>query len=84
MSGEVTRVVFRVWNSDGAVIALFPDLKEWNGDVATYEHIGQHSSAWYPGVVAMSRPAKPEEFEPLRRELAGAPFNYNLRVIAHR
>ena len=35
----------------------------------SYMHVGQHSAANYRGVVAISRPATPEEVEPLASEL---------------
>lgn len=68
-----TRVVFRVFKhgiGKGEVIALFIDEIENNrGEVMSYMHVGQHSLADYRGVVAISRPATPEEVEPLISEL---------------
>ena len=87
---QPTAVVFRVWNHkpdkgfNGDVIALFPSLPEYGGNVLCYEHIGQHSAADYARVIECTRPAKPEEYASLRRELEAAPYRYNLRVIARR
>ena len=68
-----TRIVFRTFTrgiGKGEVIALFIDEIENNrGDVMSYMHVGQHSAANYRGVVAISRPATPEEVEPLASEL---------------
>ena len=75
------RVVFRVWDRNGQVIALFPDLVEtYRGEVRCYEHIGQHGIAHYRTVIELSRPATPEEYEPLRRELESAQYNYRLAI----
>lgn len=65
-------VVFRRWLfHDGDVFALFPTLPfDLNGRVCTgYHHIGQHSGAYYPGCIAASRPARPEEYASLKTEL---------------
>ena len=79
MGGETTRVVFRIYPA-GEVIALFPDLPEVRGCVLSYQHVGQHGAAdpWH--VVRMTRPATAEEAAPLRRELEGVPYGYQLEV----
>jgi len=75
------RVIFRKWKDSGTVIALFPGLPaDRRGNIQCYEHIGQHGAAWYAGVIAETRPAKPEEYESLRRELEAAPYNYRLAI----
>lgn len=68
---EWTRVVFRTFKSGvskGEVIALFID-EEWKGLVASYMHIGQHSSADYNAIIGMTRRATPQEYAPLADEL---------------
>jgi hypothetical protein len=77
---DVTPVIFRVW-PNGQIIALFPTLP---GDtygvyVTSYEHIGQHGMADL-GLVRRTRPAKPEEYASLKRELEQG--GYKLKVYA--
>jgi hypothetical protein len=81
--GPVTPVVFRKWpkSEGGGIIALFPDEEERNGMIGSYEHNGQHGAA-SRGLVHRTKAAKPEEYAPLKRELEGAPYHYNLRVLA--
>ena len=64
------QVIFRA-DSDGDVFALFPNIKADNAGryVQSYQHIGQHSAADYGLCIANSRPAKPDEFAALQREL---------------
>lgn len=82
------RVVFRKWNqrNGGGVIALFPDLiaNHFNGTHESYEHVGQHGGASYDMVIASSKPATPEEYSALKRELEGVPYHYQLKVIKRR
>jgi len=78
------RVVFRLWNSGhgkGDVIALFPDIKERGYMCESYMHIGQHGAADYSAVIERTRPATPEEYAYLERELTAPPFFYRLNVI---
>jgi hypothetical protein len=84
---EPTIVVFRKWNSDSDghdVIALFPEVAEYNGMCMSYMHMGQHGAADYDSVVARTVPATPEEYAPLKRELESAPYNYNLVIRKRR
>lgn len=76
----VTRVDFRVFE-EREVIAYFPEIRENNGLVSSYMHVGQHSSATYPN--AATRPASEPEYRALKRELEGAPYFYKLEVITH-
>lgn len=78
----VTPVVFRKWKKKegGEVFALFPTIKENNGLISSYQHIGQHSSADYMKCIAATKPAKLREYEALRQELESEPYNYKLRV----
>lgn len=72
------KVVFRRWK-DGAVIALFPEVINYpDGSCESYMRVGQHSAASYPHVVAVTHPAKPEEYASLKRELEG--IGYVLKV----
>lgn len=86
---EPVDVLFRVWRrrgSDvgGGVVALFPELDEGRGRCASYAHLGGHAAADYAGVVAASRPARPEEFAALKAELEAEPYGYRLRVRQRR
>ena len=76
-----TAVVFRRFK-DGDIIALFPGLKERSYSCLSYMHVGQHGPAEYQHVIASTKPAKPKEYEDLKRELEG--LGYNLRVIQRR
>jgi hypothetical protein len=80
-----TRVIFRKWyrQQDGTgVIALFPD-DAWNrsGMCASYEHVGQHGGADLAGVISRTKPASPDEYAALKRELERPPYDYVLTVI---
>lgn len=76
-----TVVVFRVFKDTGAVLALFPHEPGTNepGTCSSYMRIGQHSSADYAHCIAATRPAKPEEYESLRKELENN-IGYNLAI----
>lgn len=78
-----TRVLFR--KDKHGVFALFPDLP-WSdeGDITCYAHIGQHGAADYAYSIRSSRPASPEEYAPLKRELEGPPYRYNLKIVKRR
>ncbi len=76
-------VVFRVWHT-GSVIALFPQIDEGHGLCSSYEHVGQHGTADYNHCIASTRPAKPEEYADLKRELESAPYRYVLQVYHRR
>lgn len=80
---DVTPVIFRKWNN-GQIIALFPcEPGTYCSDTCgSYEHIGQHGSATPDSVMLMTRPAKPEEYTALKRELESAPFGYRFKVCA--
>ena len=76
------RVIFRVWShgsGKGDVIACLPDVPANPGHMVMYEHIGQHGEGRYWGVLARTRPAKPEEYAALKRELEDR--GYELRVL---
>lgn len=78
---KITKVVFRVYKREGAVIALFPDRDAGPTLCESYMHVGGHAPADYPSVVKNTQPAKPEEYEDLKRELESTPYNYKLRVV---
>ncbi len=79
----VTVVVFRKWRN-GDIIALFPYEVAVGYYCNSYMHIGQHGAADYHGVLKITKPAKPEEYKDLKRELEnyGPPeAHYNLKVL---
>ncbi len=69
-------VIFR--KDKTSVFALFPYIIHQGYFVVTYEHIGQHSGADYNHCINTSRPARPKEYEPLKKELES--IGYNLLV----
>lgn len=84
---SVTAVVFRVWNPRfgcGGCIALFPLSDEGQDLCSSYEHVGQHGLADYAAVISRTRPATPDDYASLKRELEGAPFGYVLQVYKRR
>jgi hypothetical protein len=84
----LTTVVFRRWyrQEDGTgIIALFPEDDEGRGMCSSYEHMGQHGAASYTGVVSRTRPATPDEYAALKRELENLrPYPYRLHVVQRR
>jgi hypothetical protein len=79
---DKTVVVFRVFkkSAGGGVIALFPEVDEGRGLCSSYMHVSQHGGADYRGVIADSRPAEPEEYASLRKELESPPYGYVLTI----
>ena len=84
-SEPVTPVLFRVHRRPGThgddVTAVFPaEPAKYSGyDMTCYASIGQHgacSFGWY----RETRPATPEEYADLKRELESAPYHYRLKV----
>lgn len=74
-----TKVMFRKFNDNNQIIALFPD-EPWNNEYCTsYMHKGQHSSADYDYVLKNSRFATPNEYKALKQELES--IGYTLQVI---
>ena len=73
-----TKVIFRFWKISQDVIALFPEDMN-NGICTSYEHVGQHGNADYLGIIEDSRPATPEEYDYLFRELEDY-YGYNLDI----
>lgn len=78
---QITAVVFRKYK-DGDVIALFPyDIETLDGEVGCYMHVGQHGSADYHGVIAVTKPASEVEYADLKRELESNPYQYKFKVL---
>ncbi len=82
---EITDVMFRVSKDDIAdVFVLFPALPGTNEPhtCCCYQHVGQHSHANLAGCINSSRPAIPDEYAALKRELEG--IGYKLRIVKRR
>lgn len=77
----MTKVVFRKFKKDGAIIALFPEERYSRHEhtINSYMHVGQHGAADYDHVIAVSRPAGEDEYMPLLVELICIGYE-NLRV----
>ncbi len=78
---DLTPVLFRCDHDGAHVTAVFPTIPGTNSgyDMSCFAHIGQHSSCssdW----LRTTRPAKPEEYTALKRELESVPYNYRLKV----
>lgn len=82
-----TAVIFRRYKPSKQItmgdniLALFPyDTNRYK--VACYEHIGQHGEADYLQCIDITTPAKPDDYENLKKELES--IGYNLKVIKRR
>lgn len=75
-----TKVVFRKLLEDNSIIAVFPE-QHWNayGDLASYQHTGQHGAASVDWLRKQTRLATPEEYKELFEELEG--IGYSLIVV---
>ncbi len=71
------RVIFRKWPA-GDIIAILPDNDHNEGFLDMYEHVGQHGEG-VPMIIGLTKPATPNEYEPLLNELTG--IGYDLRVM---
>ena len=77
---DLTPVIFR--KSEREIVAVFPYDP---GDISAvtmgcYAHFGQHAACaveWY----RTTKPATPEEYADLKRELEAAPYEYRFKVL---
>jgi hypothetical protein len=82
---HITEVMFRYDNYNGfydRVFAVMPYEVERNGNVTTYQHVGQHSTGDYNVCLQQSRPATEAEFADLKKEMEN--LGYNLKVVKKR
>ena len=79
---RVVPVVFRVLKREwgGNVIALFSPV-DAEDMCPSFAHASQHVRDHYGDAINQSRPARPEEYDALKRELEAPPHNYRLRVV---
>ena len=77
----ITRVIYRVYRGKdgGDVVAILPDVPANTPHVTVYQHLGQHGEAPYWAVMGATRPATPEEYAPLHRELTGIGYRLIVR-----
>ncbi len=77
-----TIVVFR--KDESGVFALFPEIPSDNhGRFCTcYQHVGQHSGAYYHPHIRLSKPATPEEYADLFDELTKIGYTLKIRKRA--
>jgi len=77
---DQTLTIFRKFK-EGDIIALFPEVK-WDRQglfCSSYQHIGQHGSADYQGVVSITTLATPEEYRELKEELESIGYTLKIR-----
>lgn len=79
-----TPVLFRVDRSGdfkGNVTAVFPcePYDRQGYQMSCYAHVGQHGGCSFDWLHE-TRPAKPEEYADLKRELESAPYGYRLKI----
>lgn len=83
---EITPVIFRKFGPrrGGDVSAFFPaEIGTYEPHTCTcYAHVGQHGSADLHEMIRVSRPARPEEYADLKKELESAPYGYRLKVYS--
>jgi hypothetical protein len=84
---QKTEVIFRVDTTKdyaGAITAIFPyQVETYKGNVGMYAHVGQHGHGDYQTMLGMSRPAGPEEYNDLKKEMENN-YGYNFKVIQRR
>lgn len=80
---NVTDVIFRVDTTKdfkGTIFALFPHLvADLQGNIMSYQHIGQHSGANYLHCIKTSKPATEKQYKDLKSELEQ--IGYSLRIV---
>jgi len=80
-----TKVIFRKFkDTNKDIVALFPDEKydsvgSGRNYCWSYMHYGQHGSADYHYVVQTSTPAKPEEYQELKKELEDRGYDLDVK-----
>lgn len=80
---KITDVMFRYDTTDKTIFAVLPhQVDTLNGDVVTYQHVGQHSTGDYNVCLQQSRPATETEYADLKAEMDS--LGYNLKVVKRR
>jgi len=79
-----TKVIFRKSKEYGEIFAILPEIPaDLEGNVQTYEHIGQHHAVDYHIAIQSSVPATEEEYIPLLCELQRIGYD-NLEIYKRR
>ena len=74
-----TDVIFRKYRVSGEIIALMPhEVVDFEGNVNSYMHVGQHGAADFVGVVANTVPATDSECADLKSELESIGYDVNV------
>ena len=79
MTTETTPVIFRKFNDDGSILAIFPTI-DWDGiHVSSYQLIGQHGACSLSLAYQGTKPASEAEYAPLKRELEALGYVLDVR-----
>lgn len=76
-------VIFRKWKAKKTsnIIALFPFIVwDKNGNILSYERVGQHGAADYSCVIKATRKALPSEYKALKQELEDRGYSLEVRT----
>jgi hypothetical protein len=83
---HITDVMFRYDTTKdfkGTIFAVLPhQVDTLQGDVTTYQHVGQHSTGDYNICINTSKPATEAEYSDLKAEMES--LGYNLKVVKKR
>lgn len=64
------KVIFRKFKKEGDIIAFIPAVPANLGLMMSYQHLGQHAEADYKGLINITKPAEPSEYESLANEIS--------------
>lgn len=83
---DTTRVIFRDWGgaNAGDIVAILIDVPANPGRVVCFEHVGQHGEGTWAALIGNTKPATPEQYAALKRELESPPYEYKLIVRKRR
>lgn len=76
---ERLKVIFRRDKDGEEIIAFFPELPAYYGDIVSYTHVGQHCEASYRYYIYDTVKATYDEYKPLLEELNQI-YDNNLEV----
>lgn len=75
------RVLFRVDQDNGEIVAVFPDIPGTNDpyQMLCYAHVGQHNACSMDWFYEYTEKAKEGEYQPLKKELELLGYNLAIR-----
>ena len=78
-----TEMIFRK-EKNGDILAVFPyePYNDTHNVMACYVHVGQHGGCHFDYALKETKPAKPEEYADLYKELES--LGYNIKVVKRR